>query len=158
MKSVRMLLPLYLTQYATARDSVNGTGPLLVTTRVKRALLVLLKVSAAVPRDRLAQLAVGVIVGVFVGVRVSVGGGVGVIVGVLVGVNVMVGNVSVPTLPGRTTSRDLRKDSTMPSRMACSRTLGHTLLKKGVIKGWRKVTIIFMRSPGPPGSSRKRKS
>lgn len=75
----------------------------------------------------------GVLVGVgdCVTVGVSVGVGVSEGVGVLVGVRVKYTEIS----GGKPNTRATRNCSRMPERSACSRTLGHQLLKKGKIKG-----------------------
>jgi hypothetical protein len=108
--------------------------------------------------------AVGVIVvvgvSVIVGVSVSVSVGVSVAVDVIVAVEVMVGvedavavNVGRTMVAGRPTTRATRNCSTIPSRRADSRRLGHHMLSRGVIKGWSWSTVTDTRSPGRPALS-----
>lgn len=78
----------------------------------------------------------GVAVGVAVSVEVAVG--VCVTVGVAVsggGVKVQVGRNANP--PVRPVTREVRNFSTIPSRMAVSRMVGHQVERKGVMRLWR---------------------
>ncbi len=75
-------------------------------------------------------------VGVLVGVLVSVG--VLVTVGVSVaGKGVLVLTGALPIDPTRPVIREILNFSTSPSRSEVNRRVGHQLLTKGVIRGWR---------------------